>query len=198
MMPLLVTLSAVQVFKTGEEAQNAECSVGTHGRGTAVTTERPALSIAASMSKSVLSKSASSGNTRPHEHEILFYNLPDLTTSTVRCGDETKKKDKTNTASHPCYMVQLAQAVEIMHYPWTVVLGNMNIDYINPGDAVSRVQSVQALSSNACEKASGLDELPFELYAFLLFIEDTFLLFIEDTFLLFIEDTFLLPIDDVL
>ncbi|KAF9543782.1 hypothetical protein EC957_000477 [Mortierella hygrophila] len=88
--------------------------------------------IAASMitrPKSVPSRS-NGGDPRPHDHEILLYNLPDLTNPIARCGSDIWEKDKkTGTQPQPWYhpfthdMMQVAQVVEIKHYPDDTVGG---------------------------------------------------------------------------
>ncbi|KAF9905220.1 hypothetical protein EC991_001923 [Linnemannia zychae] len=136
-VPLQVKLSEAQVFKTDEETRNAEGAPWVRMGSPNYNIDRETRTvIAASMitrPKSVsASNSAGGGDTRPHEHEILFYNLPDLTNPIARCGSEVWEKDKANT-SLPWYhpftrdMMQVAQVVEIKHYPKTVVLGNMRV-----------------------------------------------------------------------
>ncbi|KAG0059738.1 hypothetical protein BGZ90_004345 [Linnemannia elongata] len=94
--------------------------------------------IAASMitrPKSVPSKS-NGDDPRPHDHEILFYNLPDLTNPIARCGSDVWEKDKkTGTQGLPWYhpftrdMIQVAQVVEIKHYPEDT-LGGMRVVFV--------------------------------------------------------------------
>ncbi|KAF9153545.1 hypothetical protein BG015_003181 [Linnemannia schmuckeri] len=104
--PLRVKLSEAQYFETDPEtlaAAGAQWSVPSKSNG---------------------------GDPRPHDHEILFYNLPDLTNPIARCGSDVWEKDKkTGSQAQPWYhpftrdMMQVAQVVEIKHYPEDTVGG---------------------------------------------------------------------------
>ncbi|KAF9126046.1 hypothetical protein BGW39_006964 [Mortierella sp. 14UC] len=134
--PLMVKLSEAQVFETDLETQNAEGAQWVRMGSPNYNIDRETRTVvAASMitrPKSVPSKSVG-GDPRPHDHEILFYNLPDLTNPIARCGSEIWEKDKKANPPLPWYhpftrdMMQVAQVVEIKHYPKTVVMGNMRV-----------------------------------------------------------------------
>ncbi|KAK3843759.1 MAG: hypothetical protein J3R72DRAFT_419991 [Linnemannia gamsii] len=74
--------------------------------------------------KSVPSKSPG-GDPHPHDHEIPFYNLSDLTNPIARCGSNISEKNNGDSAlpwHHPFThdTMQVAQVVEIKHYPKTI------------------------------------------------------------------------------
>ncbi|KAK3831509.1 MAG: hypothetical protein J3R72DRAFT_455028, partial [Linnemannia gamsii] len=133
--PLKVMLSEAQVFETDLETKNSEGPLWVRMGSPNYNIDRETGTVvAASMitrPKSVPSKSVG-GDPRPHDHEILFYNLPDLTNPIARCGSEIWEMDKKGTALpwyHPFTrdMMQVAQVVEIKHYPKTIEKGNMRV-----------------------------------------------------------------------
>ncbi|KAG0072530.1 hypothetical protein BGZ89_005398 [Linnemannia elongata] len=135
--PLRVKLSEAQFFETDRETQDAPGAPWVRMGSPIYNIDRDShTAIAASMitrPKSVPSKS-NGGDPRPHDHEILFYSLPDLTNPIARCGSDVWEKDKktntqTQTGAQPWYhpftrdMMQVAQVVEIKHYPDDIVGG---------------------------------------------------------------------------
>ncbi|KAF9113894.1 hypothetical protein BGX30_006783, partial [Mortierella sp. GBA39] len=131
--PLRVKLSEAQFFKTDLETQDSPGDPWVRMGSPIYNIDRDShTAIAASMitrQKSVLSQSNDSGPS-PHDHEILFYNLPDLTNPIARCGSDVWEKDrKTGTQAQPWHhpftrdMMQVAQVVEIKHYPEDTVGG---------------------------------------------------------------------------
>ncbi|KAF9912975.1 hypothetical protein EC991_007589 [Linnemannia zychae] len=74
------------------------------------------------------------GGHEKHDHEILFYKLPDLTNPIARCGSDVWEQDKkTHPEPQPWFhpftrdMLQVAQIVEIKHFPRNIVQGNMRV-----------------------------------------------------------------------
>ncbi|KAF9119219.1 hypothetical protein BGX30_004010, partial [Mortierella sp. GBA39] len=131
--PLRVRLSEARFFKTDLETQNAPGAPWVRmGSPIYNIDQHSHTAIAASMitrPKSVPSRS-NGGDPRPHDHEILLYNLPDLTDPIARCGSDVWEKDKTTgSQAQPWYhpfthdMMQVAQVVEIKHYPEDTVGG---------------------------------------------------------------------------
>ncbi|KAG0285564.1 hypothetical protein BGZ96_010197 [Linnemannia gamsii] len=129
--PLRVKLSEGQFFETDKETRDAVGPQWVRMGSPIYNIDRDShTAIAASMitrPKSVPSK-ISGGDPRPHDHEILFYNLPDLTNPIARCGSDVWEKDKKGGSqagpqAQPWYhpftrdMMQVAQVVEIKHYP---------------------------------------------------------------------------------
>ncbi|KAF9122056.1 hypothetical protein BGX30_002236 [Mortierella sp. GBA39] len=150
--PLMVKLSEARIFETDKETQNAEGAQWVRMSSPIYNIDRKTrTTVAASMitrPMSVPSKSVGS-DPRPHEHEILFYSLPDLTNPIARCGSEIWEMDKANTSDpwfHPFTrdMMQVAQVVEIKHYPKTVVAGNMRVVIV-----IAFGQRAQPLINNA-------------------------------------------------
>ncbi|KAF9278370.1 hypothetical protein BGZ88_000598, partial [Linnemannia elongata] len=134
--PLRVTLSEAQVFETDQDTQNAPGTPWVRMGSPIYNIDRDSqTAIAASMitrPKSVPFK-RNGGDPRPHDHELLFYNLPDLTNPIARCGSDVWEKDKkTTTQAQPWYhpftrdRMQVAQVVEIKHYPEDT-LGGMRV-----------------------------------------------------------------------
>ncbi|KAG9064446.1 hypothetical protein KI688_003636 [Linnemannia hyalina] len=131
--PLRVKLSEAQFFKTDLETQDSSGSPWVRMGSPIYNIDRDShTAITASMitrPKSVLSQSNGS-DPRPHDHGILFYNFPDLTNPIARCGSDVWEKDmKTGTQAQPWHhsftrnMMQVAQVVEIKHYPEDTVGG---------------------------------------------------------------------------
>ncbi|KAG0280040.1 hypothetical protein BGZ95_011484 [Linnemannia exigua] len=134
--PLKVMLSEAREFETDPETKNAEGAQWVRMGSPNYNIDRETRTVvAASMitrPKTVPSKS-SGGDPRPHDHEILFYNLPDLTHPIARCGSDIWEMNKKGEAALPWYhpftrdMMQVAQVVEIKHYPKTIERGNMRV-----------------------------------------------------------------------
>ncbi|KAG0258482.1 hypothetical protein BGZ95_004942 [Linnemannia exigua] len=92
--------------------------------------------IAASMvicPKSAPSKS-NGDDSCPHDQEIMFFSHHDMTNPIARCGSDVWEKDnKTFPQPQPWFhpftrdMLQVAQVVEIKHYPRDVIKGNMRV-----------------------------------------------------------------------
>ncbi|KAK3814865.1 MAG: hypothetical protein JOS17DRAFT_423293 [Linnemannia elongata] len=131
--PLRVKLSEAQFFETDPETQDTPGTPWVRTGSPIYNIDRDSqTAFAASMitrPKSVPSKN-NGGDPRPHDHEILFYNLPDLTNPIARCGSDVWEKDiKTGSQALPWYhpfthdMMQVAQVVEIKHYPEDTVGG---------------------------------------------------------------------------
>ncbi|KAF9544531.1 hypothetical protein EC957_011927 [Mortierella hygrophila] len=131
--PLRVKLSEAQFFKTDLETQGSPGAPWVRMGSLIYNIDRDShTAIAASMitrPKSVPSQS-NGGDPRPHDHEILFYNLPDLTNPIARCGSDVWEKDiKTGTQAKPWHHplprdeMQVALVVEIKHYPEDTVGG---------------------------------------------------------------------------
>jgi hypothetical protein len=125
--PLRVQLSEAQYFETDKETQDAVGPKWVRMGSPIYNIDRDShTAIAASMitrPKPVPSRN-NGGDPRPHDHEILFYNLPDLTNPIARCGSDVWEKDKNGgPQAQPWYhpftrdMMQVAQVVEIKHYP---------------------------------------------------------------------------------
>ncbi|KAG0373285.1 hypothetical protein BGX24_011899 [Mortierella sp. AD032] len=83
--------------------------------------------------KSAPSKS-NNGDPCPHDHEIRLYSQYDMTNPIARCGSDVWEKDnKTFPFPQPWFhpftrdMLQVAQVVEIKHYPRDVIKGNMRV-----------------------------------------------------------------------
>ncbi|OAQ27478.1 hypothetical protein K457DRAFT_21358 [Linnemannia elongata AG-77] len=137
--PLRVELSEAQFFKTDRETQDTPGAPWVRMGSPIYNIDRDSqTAIAASMitrPKSVPSKS-NGGDPRPHDHEILFYNLPDLTNPIARCGSDVWEMDqKTDTQALPWYhpftrdQMQVVRVVAIKHYPEDTV-GGMRVIFV--------------------------------------------------------------------
>ncbi|OAQ22723.1 hypothetical protein K457DRAFT_25755 [Linnemannia elongata AG-77] len=105
--PLRVELSEAQFFETDRETQDAPGAPWVRMGSPIYNIDRDSqTAIAASMitrPKSVPSNS-NGDDPRPHDHELLFYNLPDQTNPIARCGSDVWEKDqKTDTQALPWY-----------------------------------------------------------------------------------------------
>ncbi|KAK5801585.1 hypothetical protein F5H01DRAFT_372119 [Linnemannia elongata] len=128
--PLRVELSEAQFFKTDRETQDTPGTPWVRMGSPIYNIDRDSqTAIAASMitrPKSVPPK-RNGGDPRPHDHEILFYNLPDLTNPIARCGSDVWEKNKTTgTQALPD---EVAQVVAIKHYPEDTV-GGMRVIFV--------------------------------------------------------------------
>ncbi|KAH7049576.1 hypothetical protein BKA57DRAFT_528816 [Linnemannia elongata] len=131
--PLRVELSEAQFFETDRETQDAPGDPWVRMGSPVYNIDRDSqTAIAASMiTRPKSAPSNSNGDdSRPHDHELLFYNLPDLTNPIARCGSDVWEKDqKTGAHVQPWYYpfirnhMQVAQVVEIKHYPEDTVGG---------------------------------------------------------------------------
>ncbi|KAF9272687.1 hypothetical protein BGZ88_004499 [Linnemannia elongata] len=157
--PLRVKLSEAQVFETDRETQDAPGAPWVRMGSPIYNIDQDSqTAIAASMitrPKSVPSNS-NGDDSRPHDHELLFYNLPDLTNPVARCGSDVWEKDqKTNTQAQPwyhpftCDQVLVVKVVEIKHYPEDTVGGMRVVFVIAIGERV-RPWDESAIDSNIC------------------------------------------------
>ncbi|KAF9100799.1 hypothetical protein BGX29_006247 [Mortierella sp. GBA35] len=135
--PFKVLLSEAQDFPTDPETKGVVGAPWVRMGSPIYNIDRDSRSvIAASMltrPQSVPSN-PNGGDPRPHDHEILFYSLPDLTNPIARCGSDVWEKDKkTSPRPQPWYhpftrdMMQVAQVVEIKHFPKDIVDNKMRV-----------------------------------------------------------------------
>ncbi|KAF9334855.1 hypothetical protein BGZ91_010698, partial [Linnemannia elongata] len=169
--PLRVKLSEAQVFETDQDTQNAPGTPWVWVRmGSPIyNIDRDSqTAIAASMitrPKSVPFK-RNGGDPRLHDHELLFYNLPDLTNPIARCGSDVWEKDKkTATQAQPWYhpftrdRMQVAQVVEIKHYPEDT-LGGMRVVVVIAFDSSDASPAPYAMQGRIVKLYSALEPLP--------------------------------------
>ncbi|KAF9932142.1 hypothetical protein FBU30_008829 [Linnemannia zychae] len=86
---------------------------------------------------------------RPHDHEVLIYNPPDITNPIARCGSDVWEMDNKGQPWYQPFMrdmLQVAQIVEIKHFP-----GDVNNDGMRIIIVVAFGQRARPLEGNAAD-----------------------------------------------
>ncbi|KAF9112909.1 hypothetical protein BGX30_007141, partial [Mortierella sp. GBA39] len=141
--PIRVKLFEAQFFKTDLETQDSPgdpwARMGSPIYNIDRNSRTAIVALMMAFPKSDPSES-NGGDSRPHDREILFYNLPDLTNSIARYGSDIWEKDKkSGTQTQPWHhplprdMMQVAQVVEIKHYLEDTIEGMRVVVFITFG-----------------------------------------------------------------